>query len=185
MSILGIILSILLGIIPEIMYFYFILICTKNIKEKRKILLLGICILYFIFIFLAPYNMIFYISYLILLYVFLKLLYGNNVQIIDFFIIIYSSFYLTILSFLVCFAHNFSSYLICYAINRILLFGIFIFKKYFNKLYTNYCKYWNRNDNIKRPIKSITLRNISLIILNCVVFIMNIICIYIINFTMK
>lgn len=180
-----IVLSIFLGMLPEVIYFTLFLVYVKDIKEKRVKLFLGILFSYLVCIFLAPYKVLYYVIYTILLYIILKILYKERTQIIDFFIIMYSLFYIVMLSYLICFAKDFTSYLICYFIERILLFSIFIFRKQFNKLYRKYCKYWNRNDTIKRPIKSITLRNISLIIINAIILVMNIICIYVINLTIK
>ena len=67
-----------------------------------------------------------------------------------------------------------SNYYYLYVIDRFLLFMPFIFKNKFNVIYKKYCNLWNRNDKEKRPIKSITLRNISLILLNSFIFIANI-----------
>lgn len=177
--------SILLGMIPEVLYFTLFLIYTKDLKDKKFRLFGLISIAYIINIILCDYNVIYNVIFIFLVYLILKLLYKKKTQIIDVFIIIYGSCYLTILSFLVCFAYDIKTYWICYVIDKILLFSIFIFKKQFNKLYKKYCKYWNRNDKVKKPIKSITLRNISLILMNSIIFIMNIICIYTLNNIMK
>lgn len=179
------IISLFLGMLPEVLYLTLFLIYTKNLKENKIKLGILISIIYILCIMISRYKLLYYISFIFLTYIALKILYKEKTQIIDIFIIMYGTFYLTFLSFLVYFAKDIKSYYICYVIDRILLFSIFIFKKYFNKLYKKYCLYWNRNDNIKRPIKSITLRNISLISINCIIFIMNIICIYIINIIIK
>ena len=83
---------------------------------------------------------------------------------------------MTILSFISIklFNNNLSNYFIVLIFNRIALFIPFLFKNNFNNLYKKYCKFWNRNDNEKRPIKSLTLRNISLISLNSFILLLNI-----------
>lgn len=177
--------SIFLGMLPEIIYFTLFLIHTKDLREKKLKLGLLIGLVYVLCITISLYKLLYYVAFIFLVYLVLKLLYKKKAQIIDIFIIMYGSFYLTILSYLVYFAHDMTSYFICYAINRLLLFVPFIFRKHFNKLYKKYCKYWNRNDKINRPIKSITLRNISLILINCIIFFMNIVCIYTFNTTIK
>lgn len=179
------IMSLFLGMIPEVLFFTLFLIYTKNIKEKKLKLFLLITIAYFLCIMISNYQILYYIAFISLVYIILKILYKDKTQIIDVFIIMYASFYLTLLSYLIYFANDLTSYVVCLVINRILLFAIFIFAKYFNKLYINYCKFWNRNDKIKRPIKSITLRNISLIAINFIVFFMNIISLYMINLILK
>ena len=114
----------------------------------------------------------------------MKIVYKVRTQIIDIFMIGVSYLWLSILSFILMYFTNkdLSNYAIIYFIQRILLFLPFIFKNKFNILYKKYYKLWNRNDNEKRPIKSITLRNISLILLNSIIFFLNIIIIDIINF---
>lgn len=177
--------SVFLGLIPEVLYFSLALIYTKNIKKKRIKLFLLIAIAYTLCIMIIKYELLFYVLFIFILYFILKILYKDETQIIDIFVITYFSFYLTLLSFLIYIyygiSNNINTYYLLYFINRILLFVIFIFRHKFNKLYINYKKYWNRNDNIKRPIKSITLRNVSLISLNSIIFIINIICLYIVT----
>jgi hypothetical protein len=75
-----------------------------------------------------------------------------------------------------------SNYWLLYSLDRIFLFMPFIFKNKFNLLYKKYCRLCNRNDKEDRPIKSITLRNISLIILNIFIFCLNIAIINLIEF---
>ncbi len=179
------ILSLFLGLIPEVLYFSLAMIYTKKINEKRIRLFLFISLAYILCIMIIPYELLFYVIFIFIIYFILKILYKEKTQIIDIFVITYFTFYLTLLSFLICFYYTVENslkmYIILYIINRILLFSIFIFKDKFYILYQRYKKYWNRNDNEKRPIKSITLRNISLILLNIIIFIMNIICLYILT----
>lgn len=177
--------SILFGLIPEVLYFTLFLSYAKNIKEKKIRLFLYIGIAYLINIVLCDYNIMYNISFLFLVYIILKILYKQKAQIVDIFLIIYGSFYLTLLSFLVCLANDLKSYYICYIINRILLFVPFLFRSKFNYLYKKYYSFWNRDYTHKKAIKSITLRNISLITINGIIFVMNIICIYVLNTIIK
>lgn len=168
--------SILLGLIPEVLYFTMFLICTKNIKDKKIRLFLFMSIIYFICMLVQQYQIIYYVLFIGLVYLLLKILYKDKTQIIDTFVISLSSIYLTLLTF-ICFIflkEDLSNYYLLYGLDRILLIIPFIFKNKFNIAYKKYCKLWNRNDNIKRPIKSITLRNISLIILNSFIVLLNI-----------
>lgn len=181
--ILQILVSILLGLIPEVLFFTLFITYAKGIKEKRIKLFLLISIAYIICIFIKRYKVFYYCLFIILVYCILKYLYKNKTQIIDIFIINLGFNYLCITSY-VCFLfleNDLSNYYYLYVIERIVLFGIFIFRKSFNDLYKKYCSLWNRNDNIKRPIKSITLRNISLITLNIGIVLMDLACIYILN----
>jgi len=177
-------LSVLLGLLPEVLYFTLFLIYTKNIKEKKFKLFLLFAISYILCILVPQMQILFYILLIISFYISLKILYKKKTQIIDVFIISVAYLWLALLSFILIFfvKQDMSNYIWISVIDRILLFSIFIFKNKFNKIYKLYCKLWNRNDKEKRFIKSITLRNISLILLNSFIFFLNIAIINIMNF---
>ena len=177
------VMSLLLGMIPEVLFFTLLLINVKNLKNKKLKLFLLIMVSYILCIMLIRHQVLYYVIFMILIYLSLKILYKKNTQIIDVFIIGLGSIYLTLVN-IICLIFVNESYIVYYSllvINRILLFLPFIFKNKFNLLYKKYCSLWNRNDNIKRPIKSITLRNISLIALNTFVFVCNVVCLYILS----
>lgn len=181
------VLSVLLGLIPEVLYFTLFISYTKNIKEKRVKLFLLFAIVYFLCVLVQKLQILFYTLLIVLFYIVLKLLYKKKVQIIDIFIISLAYLWIMLLSIAMLFLLNNdrSNYYYLYILDRILLFVPFIFKNNFNLLYKKYCKLWNRNDKEKRPIKSITLRNISLIAINLTIFIANIIIVEIINVGMR
>lgn len=179
-----IVISIFLGLIPEVLYFTFFLICTKRIKEKRIVLCTLITIAYILCMFIKKYQIIYYIIFVALIYIILKILYKEETQLVDIFVVSISTIYLTGISYL-CFCFlkkDLSNYYVLLIIDRVLLIIPFIFKKYFNTCYEQYKKLWNRNDNEKRLIKSITLRNISLITVNIGIFLLNIYLYSILNF---
>lgn len=172
---LQILISVVLGLLPEVLYFTMFLICTKDIKEKRIKLGLLISIAYVLCMFIQKYKVIYYVLFIALVYAILKLLYKEKTQIIDIFVISISTIPLTLLSLIYFGINKYFNYYVLLIFNRILLFLPFIFNNKFNLLYKKYCSLWNRNDYVKRPIKSITLRNISLIIINLLIFIINIV----------
>lgn len=176
------ILSILLGLIPEVLYFTLFISYTKNIKEKRVKLFLLISIAYFLCILVQEYQILYYIVLIALIYFTLKFLYKEKVQIIDIFIISFAYLWLAILSAILLMFLNNNNFVFLSIIDRIFLYLPFIFKSKFNVIYKKYYKFWNRNDAEKRPIKSITLRNISLILLNGLILLLNITIINIVNF---
>ena len=181
-----VLLSILLGLIPEVLYFTLFLIYTKNITEKRIRLFLFISLLYILCIMICQYKTLYYVLFIFSVYILLKILYKKKVQIIDVFVFSLCTSFLTLSSY-ICFIFlkkDYSNYYFLYALDRIAIFFPFLFRNKFNILYKKYCRLWNRNDKEKRPIKSITLRNISLIIINIVIFFMNIYAISIIKFLM-
>lgn len=173
--------SIILGLIPEVLYFTLFLIYAKDLKEKRIKLSISITIIYLLCIFIIQYKILFYVAFMIFIFFSLKLLYKKKIQIIDLFVVGIAEGYLALLSLLIYLPKNNLQYFIVYAINRILLFIPFIFRNKFNMLYKKYCSLWNRNYTKKQPIKSITLRNISLFAINIIVLIINIIILYILK----
>ena len=178
------ILSILFGVIPDALYFTLFFVFTKNLKEKRIRLFLLISIFYFMCLIIQQWIFVHYLLFLALMYVILKILYKEKTQIIDVFIIGLAYLWQTILSaiLLIFLQKDLSNYYFLYIINLVAMYMPFIFKNKFNVIYKKYCRFWNRNDNEKRPIKSITLRNISLILLNSLILILNMTIINIINF---
>lgn len=159
---------ILIGIIPESIFFTLFLIFSKSLKEKRWLLFTLMTSTYILFGGILGYNIWFNIIYTFITYLILRILYKSSL--IDIFLFTFSSLILTTLS-IICY-YSISDYKIALCINRVLMFGIlFIFRNKWNKLYTWYCSVWNRNDEAK--IKSITIRNASLIIFNVLLFIIN------------
>ena len=181
------VLSLLLGIIPETIYTTLFLIYTKDLKEKKIILGILIGIAYTLCIMIIRFQILFYIIFLFVIYIILKLLYKEKTQITDVFIVALAYLWMSLLSFVLMFCVNqdYSNYYLICVINKALLFLPFIWKNKFNIWYKKYYSLWNRNDTIEKPIKSITLRNISLILLNSFVFFVNIAIINIVNFISK
>lgn len=178
------VLSIFLGLIPEVLYFTLFITYCKNIKEKRIRLFLFISLAYVLCMFIQKYKIFYYVLFIALIYWIMKIVYKEKTQIIDVFVISISLIYITLISY---FCFNFlnddlSNYYLLMFIARVILYLPFLFKKYFNIIYKKYCKLWNRNAEEIRPIKSITLRNISLITINIAIFFMNLYAISVINF---
>lgn len=178
------VISVLLGLIPEVLFITLFLTSAKNLKEKRIQLFFVIAIFYFLSMLIQQYKTIFYVLFIFLLYLSLKIVYGKKTQIVDLFVASIPFMWISILSYIcfIFFHEDLSNYYQLYILDRIVLFLPLIFWKYYNKLYIKYCKLWNRNDNEKRPIKSITLRNVSLLIVNITIFLMNLYVMSIINF---
>lgn len=177
------VIGVVLGLIPEVLYFTLFLSKIKNLTGKRVKLFLLTSIAYLLCIMIQQYKILYYILFIVSVYVILKLLYKKKTQIIDIFIISILAIYLTITSY-ICFkfvTEDFSNYFLYLFIHRIILFFPLIFGKGFNKLYKKYYSLWNRNYNRKQPVKSITLRNISLILLNLFIFILNLIILYLLT----
>ena len=162
----------------EAIYFSLFLIFGKGIKNK-KLLFIGIMVFqYLILTTFIEFNVIFQIIYTFLSFINLKVLYKDKAQITDIFLFAVASIILIIIS-IMCVALRYlfdTNYITVLIINRILLFGfLFLIKNKINCLYRKYYNNWNRKENgsvVK--IRSLTLRNISLIVFNLMFYIINI-----------
>ena len=169
------ILKLILGQIPEAIYFALFLILTKKLKEKR---LLFICLMVMEYVFLKYfliYTTWFHVIYFILTFIILKVLYKDKTNITDVFTLGIASIILIIASF--------ASYVIVYftcknmivgaILVRVLTFGsLFIFKNKLSKLDNLYKKLWNRS-KIKYKMKSTTFRALNLVIFNISFIVIN------------
>ena len=158
----------------EAIYFSLFLIYGKNLKEKR-ILFIGIMIFEYLMITkLIQYNTWIHISYIIMTYINLKVLYKEKAQITDIFLFMFASIILILFSgiFAILVYNNIINYIVAIILLRICLFLFLFFNtKNINGVYKTFCKSWNRNKNSK--IKSLTLRNISIIIFNLMFYSIN------------
>lgn len=169
-----ILLSFLLGIIPETIYFTFFIIYTKEIQEKKWRLGIGIAVIYSILGGIFQYKLITFLGTIFAIYVWMKLLYKDT-NLIDLITIYIASSYLTIISYVAFlnFKEDLSNYNFLFLLNRCLIFIPLLGRKRFHGIYTKIKMLWNRNQEEKRPIKSITLRIISFISINILIFFMN------------
>lgn len=167
------VLSLIFCTIPDTIYYAMFISIAKNKNINKKLHFL-IFIGYIIFNMICVYNLYLYLLFYLYIYFALKIIYKSQIN--DFFLIVFIDFYYLILSSLCYFLVP--NYLIAYLINKILLFAPLIFKDKLKKLYSIYTKLWNKNKEAKQPIKSITLRNISLVLLNVIIVISDILLIY-------
>lgn len=168
--------SFLLGMLPDTIYFTMSLIIAKNIKEKRTILFFLICISYAVLVMLTRYNTMCYFLFIFILYGIMMVIYKDKAQMIDIFLIVFSAIYLSILSVICYFITD--NYIINTILNRVLLFLPFLGKKYIHKLYIKYNNSWNRNDAVKRKIKSVTLRIISVVLFCSMIYFIDLVVLY-------
>lgn len=166
-------LEIVLGQVPEAVYFTLFMILTKKLKEKRLLFTVIMICEYLLLKHLFTFNVWFQISYTAMTYITLKVLYKETSQITDIF-----TFGIASLVLIICSIISGGLYLLNPIIgiifSRVLPFMIiFIFR---NKLYSIqklYKCYWNRNDKVKTKIKSTTFRCLNVIIFNLMFYIIN------------
>lgn len=159
---LNIILSLILGAGLDSLYYTLFILNSKNINKNKLLLFIIIFISYILLFMIVRYNMYLYLIFYIIIYITLKIIY--KAQIIDYFVLIISGTYYLLIS-IFCY-YIIPVYTVALIINKLLLFLPIVLNNTLNKIYLIYSKMWNRNYNNKMPIKSLTLRNISLVILN-------------------
>lgn len=165
----------------EPIYFALFLIIGKNLKTKRLLLTCIMIFEYYMLTYIFPFNVWFQFIYTFIVFVDLKFLYKEKAQITDIFLFGAASIILigiSMLTYLTALA-TYKNYMISLILNRSLLF-LFL---YFNKnnirnLYKKFYSHWNRHNNPK-VIKSITLRNISVITFNLMFWVINLGMIYV------
>lgn len=166
-------LEIVLGQIPEAVYFILFMILTKKLKEKRLLFTAIMICEYILCINIKMFSTWAHIIYTALTFITLKVLYKEKSQITDIF-----TFGIASLVLIVCSIISGGLYLLNPIIgiisSRVLPFMIiFVFK---NKLYNIqklYKYHWNRNDKAKTKIKSATFRCLNVVIFNLMFYIIN------------
>lgn len=174
-------LELIIGQIPEAIYFALFMIYAKGLKEKRILFTVLMVAEYILLTRFLIYNIWFQILYTFITFLILKVLYKEKAQVTDIFTFTISSVILMILSCITFLIFNifYKNMLIASLFLKILmiLFFIIFYKKLY-KIQNLYKKLWNRNDKVKKKIKSITFRCINLIIFNLSFYILNIIMLY-------
>lgn len=167
------VLEILFGQIPEAIYFALFIIFTKRLNNKR-LLFIVLNILEYILLFnLLPYSTWSHVLYFVLSYIILKILYKDKCRITDVFTLGIASIILMISSVILYFFTLGFIPVYC-IIHRIVLFVfLYCFKDKLYKIDDMYSKLWNRNDKIKKKMKSATFRSINLILFNISFYIIN------------
>lgn len=155
--------SLFLGMFPEVLYFTLFLVFTKDIKQNRIKLFLLLALGYIVLIMLCRYQIMFYLAYIVYSYLILRKFY--NGKIIDLFVYSLAFCYISLISLILClFLDN---YIVAYVLDRVLLFIPFVFHRQLRNLYLSYKYLWDRHKDNK--IKSITIRNSSLVMINIMI----------------
>jgi len=176
-------LEVILGQVPEAVYFALFMIYTKQLKEKRLLFLILMILQYLILKQFLKYTIYFQILYTALTYVILKILYKDKAQITDVFTFTIGSIILIVISFVSGMLNiirlpngiRLLNQVQCSIINRVLLFSIlFLLRNKLYKIQKLYKKLWNRNDKVKKKIKSTTFRSLNVIAFNVIFYVINI-----------
>ena len=165
----------------EAIYFSLFLIYGKKLKEKRLLFIAIMIIEYLLLKNFIKYNVLFQLCYTFMSFVNLKVLYKEKAQITDIFLFATASVVLILISIICSLVVILTQitwlYYVMLVVNRILMFlFVILLKDKINYLYTKFCNNWNKHRNNK--IKSLTLRNISIIIFNIMFYVINIYMLY-------
>ena len=161
--------------VVEAIYFAMFLIIGKNIKNK-KLLFIGIMVFEYLMLkHFIRYSVYFQLAYTFMAYVTLKVLYKEKAQITDIFLFTAASLLLIAISAISYGIVYFTvrNYFVALILNRILLFLIlYLGRNKILELYKKFYSLWNRH-NIPNTIKSLTVRNLSVIIFNLMFWLIN------------
>lgn len=172
-------LNILLGLVPEAIFFSLFIIFTKNYKHKVKNVVFTLLMIagYIVLKQLLPRNVYCQIIYLAYVPLLMFLLYRDKFHISDVFVMSWASIIMTLLQVIfipLLYLFGNESYMIMWIINRILNFVLlFAFKSKLNKVYAYFISQWNRNREHPNKIKALTIRNVCVISLNISIFVLN------------
>lgn len=166
--------ELLLGQIPEAIFFALFMIYAKGIKQKRMLFILLMIIEYLLLKYSFQFSWGFQIGYMITTFLTLKILYKEESQIIDVFILLIG-YIIMIISSGICFLAFTPNTILAAITNRILLFAlIFFFKNRLIKIQNLYKRFWNRpKEGSDNKIKSTTFRSLNIVIFNIMYVIIN------------
>lgn len=173
--------EILLGQLPEAIYFALFMILSKGLKTKRTTYIILSCIYYLILLNAFPYNTWSHVLFFIFTYITLKYLYKERSQITDVFTLGIASLLIVVISILIYFIlSKFTAYIILgNIVQKIILFSVlFLLRNQLPKIQGLYNKLWNRNDKIPKRIKSTTFRVLNVVTFNFMFYVINIFLLY-------
>lgn len=174
-------LELFLGQIPEAIYFALFMIYAKNLKTKRFLFIILMILEYILLKSFLHYTMWFQVLYTFITYVILKVLYKERAQITDIFTFMIGSLILILVCALTYFPIYWikPNFILSAILVKIILFVVlFSINHRFYKIQSLYKKFWNRNDKVKKKMKSITFRCINLIIFNLMFYLINVFIVY-------
>lgn len=159
----------------EAVYFSTFLIIGKDLKHKRLLLTLIMIFEYLMLKQFINYDVLFQLIYTFMSFINLKVLYKEKAQVTDIFLFTVSSIvliFISMFSYLIIY-FTLNNYFIALCLNRILLIMfLFLCKIGIRNLYLKFISLWNRH-HFPGEIKSLTLRNISIIIFNLMFWLIN------------
>lgn len=169
-------LELIIGQIPEAIFFSLFMIYAKGIKEKRILFVILMVVEYLLIMQNIYFNTYSHVIYTILTFLTLKVLYKEKCQVTDIFTFGIASLIMILSNFIIyMFVWKLFNIFMIYAIlHRIfLIIFMIIFHNKLNNIQKIYKKLWNRNDKVNKRIKSTTFRSLNIIAFNIMFYIIN------------
>ena len=161
----------------EAIFFSMFLILGKNLKEKRLLFTAIMIFDYLALTHILQFNTWFQLIYTFMSFINLKVLYKEKAQITDIFLFAAASIILMIICGISYFAIYFTikNYYVSLILSRIMMIiFLILFGDKINKKYTAFYSLWNRHSKPNK-IRSLTLRNISIILFNIMFYFINLV----------
>ena len=170
------VLEILLGQIPEALYFVLFIIFTNEIKTKRICFIASAILEYVLLLNAFPFDIWSHILFIITLFLIMKLFYKEKCQVTDIFTMGIASIIMIFVSVIVYFLISLftTNTIIGNIIKNLILFILLItLRKKLPNINKLYKKMWNRN-NIPKIMKSTTFRALNVFIFNLSFYVINV-----------
>lgn len=170
------VLEILLGQIPEALYFVLFIIFTNEIETKRICFIASAILEYVLLLNAFPFDIWSHILFIITLFLIMKLFYKEKCQVTDIFTMGIASIIMIFVSVIVYFLISLftTNTIIGNIIQKLILFILLItLRKKLPNINKLYKKMWNRN-NIPKIMKSTTFRALNVFIFNLSFYVINV-----------
>lgn len=170
------VLEILLGQIPEAIYFALFMIFTNEIKTKRICFIASAILEYVLLLNAFPFDIWSHILFIITLFLIMKLFYKEKCQVTDIFTMGIASIIMILVSIVIYFLISLftTNTIIGNIIQKLILFILLItLRKKLPNINKLYKKMWNRN-KIPKKLKSTTFRALNVFIFNLSFYVINV-----------
>lgn len=164
--------SLIFGVIPDVIFLTFFINYAKGKEEKRLLVFLLTIIAYIICFTVQRFNLLYYTLSVGIIYLIYKAIYKDSMRMIDIVVITVAEMYILTSSFISfkIFENKMEYYYLALLLDKILILLPLTLKKTINRVYKRYEELWDRRIINNRFMKSITVRNLSIVGL-CIAFV--------------
>ena len=174
------ILEILLGQLPEALYFALFMIFAKKLHSKKILFTILMVVEYILLLCTFQFSVWAHVLYFVMTFIILKMLYKEKSQITDIFTLGIASLSVILISS-ICYliiSTTVKDMILCNIIAKGILFILlFILRNKLGNIQNLYKRLWNRNNKPKK-IKSATFRCVNIVVFNFMFCVLNGVMIY-------